>query len=98
MTILFADARITRGAFTLDADLSLQQGSQTAVIGPSGGGKSTIISLIQRFYEPEAGKILVDGKDVLSMSVDELQPGVTPPGSSSNCAENFLYPAPQYTL
>lgn len=45
----------------------------TALVGPSGGGKSTIISLIQRFYEPQAGRIVIDGQDIASVSLQSLR-------------------------
>ena len=45
----------------------------TALVGPSGGGKSTIISLIQRFYELGDGRITIDGQDIAAVSVGSLR-------------------------
>ncbi|HUZ68039.1 MAG TPA: ABC transporter ATP-binding protein, partial [Beijerinckiaceae bacterium] len=45
----------------------------TALVGPSGGGKSTAIALIQRFYTPEAGRISIDGRDVAGVDLASLR-------------------------
>ena len=45
----------------------------TALVGPSGGGKSTIISLIQRFYAPLAGRITIDGVDIAGVEMGSLR-------------------------
>ena len=45
----------------------------TALVGPSGGGKSTIINLIQRFYDPQAGSIRIDGTDIASVDLASLR-------------------------
>ncbi|KAM4642747.1 antigen peptide transporter 2-like isoform 1-T2 [Discoglossus pictus] len=45
-----------------NVSFSLPPGSVTALVGPSGGGKTTCVSLLQRFYEPQSGEILLDGK------------------------------------
>ena len=47
-----------------DLDLHVKPGMKVAIVGPTGAGKSTIVSLIQRFYEPQAGVIKIDGVDV----------------------------------
>jgi ATP-binding cassette subfamily B protein len=44
-----------------DFSLAIEPGEMVAVVGPSGAGKSTLFQLAQRFYDPEAGKILLDG-------------------------------------
>jgi subfamily B ATP-binding cassette protein MsbA len=47
-----------------DVSFTVNPGQMIGVVGPTGGGKSTIMSLIPRFYDPSAGKVLVDGIDV----------------------------------
>jgi subfamily B ATP-binding cassette protein MsbA len=50
-----------------------EPGQTTALVGPSGGGKSTIMNLIVRFYDPEAGSILIDGQDISRFSRRSLR-------------------------
>jgi ABC-type multidrug transport system fused ATPase/permease subunit len=45
-------------------DLEARVGELTAVVGPSGGGKSTLIALLLRFFDPAVGRILLDGRDI----------------------------------
>jgi ATP-binding cassette subfamily B protein len=47
-----------------DFDLAIRPGERVAVVGPSGAGKSTLFQLVQRFYDPDAGRILMDGVDL----------------------------------
>ncbi|SIT94940.1 ABC transporter ATP-binding protein [Pontibacter indicus] len=47
-----------------DINLRIQKGKTVALVGPSGGGKSTLADLIPRFYDPTAGAILIDGHDI----------------------------------
>jgi ABC-type multidrug transport system fused ATPase/permease subunit len=49
------------------------KGKTTAIVGPSGAGKSSIAQLIERFYEPETGKVLVDGKDLRSINLTHFR-------------------------
>ena len=50
-----------------------QPGKLTALIGPSGGGKSTVLDLILRFYSVDSGRILIDGQDIATVSRDSLR-------------------------
>src|SRR5580700_8016529 len=50
-----------------------QPGKLTALVGPSGGGKSTVLSLILRFYDADAGSILIDGQDIATVSRRSLR-------------------------
>ncbi|MEN7547432.1 ABC transporter ATP-binding protein [Rapidithrix thailandica] len=54
-------------------DLSIPKGKTVALVGTSGGGKSTIADLIPRFYEPKSGSILIDGEDVNTYSLHSLR-------------------------
>ncbi len=47
-----------------DVNFEIKAGQMVGVVGPTGGGKSTIVSLIPRFYDPSAGKVSVDGVDI----------------------------------
>lgn len=59
----------------LIADLSLvaEPGQTVAIVGPTGAGKTTLVNLMMRFYELDAGRITLDGVDVTSMTRDELR-------------------------
>ena len=54
-------------------DFVAEPDATTALVGPSGGGKSTIISLIQRFYTPDAGTILIDGQNIAGVDLHSLR-------------------------
>ncbi|KAL6888380.1 hypothetical protein ACP4OV_009406 [Aristida adscensionis] len=53
--------------------LSIQSNSSTALVGQSGSGKSTIIGLIERFYDPHSGVIEIDGKDIKTYNLQALR-------------------------
>lgn len=59
-----------------DIDLILQPGETVALVGPSGGGKSTLCSLIPRFYEVSSGSIKIDGMDVRDIMLESLRKNV----------------------
>ena len=52
-------------------------GEKLAIVGATGAGKSTIISLLSRFYDTQSGQILIDGVDIRSMSLDRLRQTIT---------------------
>ncbi|TMW55364.1 hypothetical protein Poli38472_013255 [Pythium oligandrum] len=54
-------------------NLTIEAGQTVAFCGPSGGGKSTCISLIERFYDPVCGQVLLDGRDLKSLNVQWLR-------------------------
>lgn len=54
-------------------DLVAEPDRTTALVGSSGGGKSTIISLVQRFYEPQSGRITIDGQDIAGVNMPSLR-------------------------
>jgi ATP-binding cassette subfamily B protein len=56
-----------------DVDFDIQPGQTVALLGATGSGKSTIINLIPRFYDPSAGRVLVDGHDVRDVQLDSLR-------------------------
>ena len=56
-----------------DIDLTIRQGETVAVVGSTGGGKSTLMSLLCRFYEPTSGSVSIDGVDYRKRSLSWLQ-------------------------
>ena len=56
-----------------DFSLRVEPGQKVAIIGPTGCGKTTLMNLLMRFYEPDSGRILIDGKDITEMSRSELR-------------------------
>ncbi|HET9159488.1 MAG TPA: ABC transporter ATP-binding protein [Caulobacteraceae bacterium] len=56
-----------------DVSLSVSRGETVALVGPSGGGKSTILNLIPRFYDVVSGRVLIDGRDVRDVTLKSLR-------------------------
>ena len=74
----------------------------TAFVGPSGAGKTTVFSLIERFYEPQVGRVLVDGADVRDWPISQLRAAIgyveqDAPVLSGSLRENLLLGAPEAT-
>lgn len=85
------DVPVLRGV-----DLKVQAGMRAAIVGASGSGKSTIFSLIERFYDPDSGAVLLDGIDVLHLPVAVLRAHVAlvsqePALFSGSIKENIAY-------
>lgn len=78
--------------------LQIQQGMSTALVGQSGSGKSTVISLIERFYDPIQGKVTIDGRDLKSYNLRTLRKhialvGQEPTLFSGTIKDNIIYGA-----
>ncbi|MBE2191215.1 MAG: ATP-binding cassette domain-containing protein, partial [Alphaproteobacteria bacterium] len=56
-----------------DVSMTIEAGKVTALVGPSGGGKTTILSLVLRFYDPRSGEIRIDGQDTRDVTVSSLR-------------------------
>lgn len=54
-------------------DLEAKPGERIALVGPSGAGKSTLVSLLLRFYEPDAGRVLFDGREACDFSLAQIR-------------------------
>ena len=54
-------------------DLHVRPGQKVAIVGPTGGGKTTIVNLLMRFYDSVSGKILVDGRDITEMNRSDVR-------------------------
>ncbi|WP_192931086.1 ABC transporter transmembrane domain-containing protein [Gemmobacter serpentinus] len=65
-------ARPDRSALA-GVDLRLRPGETVALVGPSGAGKTTMLQLLMRFYDPQAGRITLDGIDLREMTRDEFR-------------------------
>ncbi|HKJ94726.1 MAG TPA: ABC transporter transmembrane domain-containing protein, partial [Gammaproteobacteria bacterium] len=65
-------SRPTQPALT-DLDLTVEAGERLALVGPSGAGKSTLLGLILRFYDPQAGRVTVDGVDLRRLDPKALR-------------------------
>lgn len=63
-----SDSEVLRGV-----SFTVPRGARVALVGPSGAGKSTTLSLIERFYDADAGAVLVDGVDVRALERDALR-------------------------
>ncbi|MEM9214821.1 MAG: ABC transporter ATP-binding protein [Cyanobacteria bacterium P01_F01_bin.150] len=56
-----------------DLNFHIMPGQKVALVGPSGGGKSSLVSLLMRFYDPSDGAILIDGQDIRDYTLDTLR-------------------------
>ncbi len=82
-----------------DVSFDIPAGGMTAFVGPSGAGKTTIFSLIERFYDPSSGRVLVDGVDVRDWPLPALRGAIgyveqDAPVLSGTLRENLVFAAP----
>jgi ATP-binding cassette subfamily B multidrug efflux pump len=56
-----------------DLDLVIRPGERVGLVGPSGAGKSTLVNLLLRFFDPEEGRILIDGQDIAHVTQESLR-------------------------
>jgi len=85
-----------------DVTLEVRAGETVALVGPSGAGKSTVFQLLLRFYDPAAGRILLDGVPIRDMALHALRQriGIVPQEPvifSSSALENIRYGQPDAT-
>lgn len=57
-------------------NLTIKPGEKVALVGPSGGGKTTLCSLIPRFYDPTEGEILLDGQNIKNVTLESLRSNI----------------------
>ena len=84
-------------------DLTIVPGAVVALVGATGAGKSTLADLIPRFYDPTAGRVLVDGVDIKTVTIRSLrqQIGIVPQDTilfSGTIQSNIAYGKPEATL
>ncbi len=82
-----------------DIKLTIKPGEKVGIVGASGAGKSTLVSILLRLYEPESGRILIDGQDTTTVTQDSLRSNiglVTQETAMFNrsARENILYGKP----
>ncbi|HMN23058.1 MAG TPA: ABC transporter ATP-binding protein [Ignavibacteriaceae bacterium] len=90
--------------FVLDnLNFSVKRGEILALVGPSGGGKSTLADLIPRFYDPTDGQILIDGNNIKDITIESLRAkmGIVTQETflfNTNIAENIAYGLTDYPM
>ena len=62
-----------RGGVLHGIDLRIAPGERVGLVGPSGAGKSTLVNLLLHFYDPERGRILIDGQDIATVTQESLR-------------------------
>ena len=89
-------------AALIDLSLDVEPGETVALVGPSGAGKTTILQLLLRFYDPESGTIRLDGVDIARVAPEDLRQriGIVPQDPvifGATASENIRYGRPDAT-
>jgi ABC-type multidrug transport system fused ATPase/permease subunit len=84
-------------------DFEVEAGSRVALVGVSGAGKTTVTSLLARLYDPQGGRVLVDGRDAKEYTLKSLRDQITfvpqePMLFRASVAENIAYGKPGATM
>jgi ATP-binding cassette, subfamily B, bacterial len=92
----------SRSPVLREFDLTIEPGQRVGLVGFSGAGKSTVLSLLQRFYDVEAGRITIDGQDIRDVTQDSLRQAmaIVPQDISlfhRSVLENIRYARPEAT-
>lgn len=67
----------SRQGILQDINLDIAPGQKVAIVGTSGGGKSTLVSLLLRLYEPTSGRVMIDGLDIREYTLASLRPQIS---------------------
>ena len=81
----------------------ISKGERVALVGPSGAGKTTILSLLLRFYDPTSGRIMIDGVEISKLTLEDLRRSISLVSQdiaifADTVAENIRYGNPDATL
>ena len=105
--VIFEDIGFTypgAGSAVLESlNLHVKSGETVAIAGASGSGKSTVSKLLQRFYNPDSGQILLDGRDISTLPLDVLRRTVSMVGQdavllSRSIRDNINYSRPNASI
>jgi ATP-binding cassette subfamily B protein/subfamily B ATP-binding cassette protein MsbA len=96
---LFAHVEFRGPLVLTDISFHINSGERVAIAGPTGCGKSTLASLLPRFYDPVEGAVLVDGKDIQDFTISSLRRNISlvfqePVLFATTIAENIAYGKP----
>ncbi|MDO5327095.1 MAG: ABC transporter ATP-binding protein [Clostridia bacterium] len=86
-----------------DVSFRCAPGKMLALVGPTGVGKTTLTQLISRFYEPNSGRILIDGHDLMDVTIESLRQNISPVLQDTflfngTIAENIGYAMPDASM